>query len=154
MTVALIMLAAKEGYKLCSKKYHKRQAVKYNYAGILGSDKLGRPIDKQSGKKLSRNEARAYAAHQRQIKEDEEKERQWRVKGNVLPTYGQLQSERSFSSIGSSSSMASISNHSESADASMEDESGEEWKRWSISGSPLYTEHDERPTAWRSLRPI
>jgi hypothetical protein len=151
MPVELFVFIAVGGFKMCSRKYNKTQAIKYKYDDeIVEKDYLGRPIDKSSRRRLSRNEARAYATYLRQVMEDEEQLKEWRSRGNVLPMYGQIPnddgSDSSQASSSSSSSSGSSSN-SVAGDFSADCEELDEWRRWSISGAPCYTEQDEQTRA-------
>ena len=153
MPVGLLLLLVMEGIRTGRRTYNKRQAKKYEYDGILASDQLARPIDRRTGRRLSKNEARAWASHQRQVQEDERREREWRSKGNVLPKYRDCATEPKTSRAaesrpGSSSPRSASTPDRDSADDDDDNDEGsqagtQDWQRWSLSGAPCYTERDE-----------
>ncbi len=67
--VALVLGALTyQGIRHSSRLYHKRQSKKHNYAS-LPTDAFGRPIDPETGEKLTKNKARALAQHHRDVDE-------------------------------------------------------------------------------------
>jgi hypothetical protein len=135
MAIGLLFLVAFEGVRCGSRKYNKSKAKKHGYEGCFKSDSFGRPLD-DSGRRLSRNEARALAEHRRSTAGEAEKARQWREKGNTLPDYGQASLKDRCSATSSSGS------HDETV-PQVEHNDQQNWQEWSISGAPRYTEHDE-----------
>ena len=134
MPVALLVLIAFEGFRAGSRQYNKVKAKKYNYDGVFRKDSLGRPVDETTGKRLSRNEARALAEHRRGTAKEAAKEREWKKKGDTLPDYKQA-----------STTLTSRRSRTPSASSYSEDSQDEEpsWQDWSVLGAPCYTEHDE-----------
>lgn len=144
MPVGLLILLVMEGYRAGSRKYNKKKAKKYQYDGMVARDQLGRPIDR-SGKRLSKNEARAWATHQRQVQADEEREREWRSKGNVLPNYGDCANEPTGRRRRESTSGSSVNSApTQSTQEGQRRGDVPEWQRWSLSGAPCYTARDEQ----------
>lgn len=89
--VALLVLLSVESYKATSRFYNKRKSRKHGYVN-LPTDKLGRPIN-EHGQRLSKNEAKALAAHNQEIERIRTAEREWRAQGEQLPLYQQLNLE-------------------------------------------------------------
>lgn len=149
MPVALLLLIAVEGFRASLRQYNKRKAKKYQYDGVFGKDYLGRPIDKSTGRTLSRNEARAIAQHRRETEREALKEREWRSKGNILPEYSQAthgkQSKLSSSTQNSENDGSAHfnSNPSSESDTADNNNDDQDWQNWSIAGAPCYKEHDE-----------
>lgn len=89
--VGLLVVLSVEGFKASSRFFHKRKSKKHGYSG-LRTDSLGRPIS-EDGKLLSKNEARALAAHNKEIARIRTAEREWRAKGERLPAYAEMDNE-------------------------------------------------------------
>lgn len=158
MPVALILLLAVEGFRAGSRQYNKRKAKKYQYDGVFGKDYLGRPIDKSTGRTLTRNEARAIAQHRREIEKQVIKEREWRSKGNILPEYSQTTTRIQSTIISSSdTSESSGSNHinstlSSGSDTAENSNDDQDWQSWSIAGAPCYKEHEDLESSSQLVR--
>lgn len=89
--VGLLVALSVESYKASSRFLNKRKSKKHGYAS-LRTDSLGRPLSTE-GKVLSKNEARALAAHNQEIERIRTAEREWRAKGERLPAYGETDNE-------------------------------------------------------------
>lgn len=85
--VGLLVALSVESFKASSRFFNKRKSKKHGYAS-LRTDALGRPIS-EDGKILSKNEARALAAHHKEIERIRTAEREWRAKGERLPAYSE-----------------------------------------------------------------
>lgn len=86
--VALLVVLSVESFKASSRYLHKRKSRKHGYSS-LRTDSLGRPLS-EDGKRLSKNEAKALAAHNKEIERIRTAEREWRAKGERLPAYGEM----------------------------------------------------------------
>ncbi|SNX83403.1 uncharacterized protein MEPE_02110 [Melanopsichium pennsylvanicum] len=89
--VSLLVVLSVESYKASSRFFQKRKSRKHGYSS-LRTDSLGRPIS-EDGKVLSKNEAKALAAHNKEIERIRTAEREWRAKGERLPAYGEMNNE-------------------------------------------------------------
>lgn len=89
--VGLLVVLSVESYKASSRFFNRRKSKKHGYAS-LRTDSLGRPVSEE-GKRLSKNEARALAAHNKEIERIRTAEREWRAKGERLPAYGETDNE-------------------------------------------------------------
>lgn len=89
--LGLLVVLSVESFKASSRYIHKRRSLKHGYSS-LRTDKLGRPLS-EDGKRLSKNEARALAAHNKEIERIRTAEREWRAKGERLPAYGEESDE-------------------------------------------------------------
>jgi len=89
--VGLLVVLSVESFKASSRFFYKRKSRKHGYAS-LRTDSLGRPIS-EDGKVLSKNEARALAAHHKEIERIRTAEREWRAKGERLPAYGETDND-------------------------------------------------------------
>lgn len=85
--VALLVLLSVQSYKASSRFINKRKSRKHGYVD-LPTDNLGRPVN-EHGKRLSKNEAKALAAHNQEVQRIRTAEREWRAKGEQLPLYKQ-----------------------------------------------------------------
>ncbi|PWZ00777.1 hypothetical protein BCV70DRAFT_100876 [Testicularia cyperi] len=83
--VEVLILLSIESFKASSRFLHKRKSRKHGY-DTLRTDSLGRPLN-DNGKRLSKNEARALAAHNAEIERIRTAEREWRARGERLPRY-------------------------------------------------------------------
>lgn len=86
MPIGLIILLAYETVHRSARRLNRRRAKRGQYED-LPADDFGRPMDSSTGRKLSRNEARAMAAHQRELAAMRTREGEWHRKGNTLPEY-------------------------------------------------------------------
>ena len=59
-------IAIYQGYRKSSQIYYRRAAKKNGFA-TLPTDTLGRPLDPESGERLTKNKARAVAEHRREL---------------------------------------------------------------------------------------
>lgn len=143
MPVALLVLVAFEGFRAGSRQYNKVKAKKYGYEGHFKKDSLGRPVDEMTGKRLTRNEARALAEHRRGIAKEAEKEKEWKEKGNTLPDYKQASTTSTF--------RGSVTPSASSYSGTSQDEEPS-WQDWSVSGAPCYSEHDETARSSQLVR--
>ena len=89
--VGLLVVLSVESFKASSRFFHRRKSKKHGYAS-LRTDSLGRPIS-DDGKRLSKNEARALVAHNKEIERIRTAEREWRAKGERLPAYAETDNE-------------------------------------------------------------
>lgn len=89
--VGLLVVLSVESYKASSRFFHKRKSRKHGYSS-LPTDSLGRPIS-EDGKRLSKNQAKALAAHNKEIQRIRTAEREWRAKGERLPPYNEMSNE-------------------------------------------------------------
>ncbi|SPO24680.1 uncharacterized protein UTRI_01646_B [Ustilago trichophora] len=89
--VGLLVVLSVESFKASSRFFYKRKSRKHGYSS-LRTDSLGRPIS-EDGKVLSKNEAKALAAHNQEIERIRTAEREWRAKGERLPAYGEMDNE-------------------------------------------------------------
>lgn len=89
--VGLLVVLSVESFKASSRFLHKRKSKKHGYSS-LRTDSLGRPIS-EDGKRLSKNEAKALAAHNKEIERIRTAEREWRAKGERLPAYAEMDNE-------------------------------------------------------------
>ncbi|CDR87155.1 uncharacterized protein SPSC_00281 [Sporisorium scitamineum] len=89
--VGLLVVLSVESYKASSRFFNRRKSKKHGYAS-LRTDSLGRPIS-EDGKRLSKNEARALVAHNKEIERIRTAEREWRAKGERLPAYGETDND-------------------------------------------------------------
>ncbi|CBQ71709.1 conserved hypothetical protein [Sporisorium reilianum SRZ2] len=89
--VGLLVVLSVESYKASSRFWNRRKSKKHGYAS-LRTDSLGRPIS-EDGKRLSKNEARALVAHNKEIERIRTAEREWRAKGERLPSYGETDND-------------------------------------------------------------
>lgn len=89
--VGLVVVLSVESYKASTRYWNKRKSKKHGYAS-LRTDSFGRPIS-EDGKRLSKNEAKALVAHNREIERIRTAEREWRAKGERLPSYGETDND-------------------------------------------------------------
>ncbi|TKY86655.1 hypothetical protein EX895_004295 [Sporisorium graminicola] len=89
--VGLLVVLSVESFKASSRFYYKRKSKKHGYTS-LRTDSLGRPIS-EDGKRLSKNEARALAAHNKEIQRIRTAEREWRAEGERLPAYAETDND-------------------------------------------------------------
>lgn len=125
MAIGLLILLALEGVRVSIRKYHKRQAKKFQYDGEFRKDYLGRPLD-NNGKRMTRNEARAKAAHKRESLIDSKALHEWKSKGNQLPDY--------------TSATTTTSDKAASSEQSMREGQAPNWQEWVVAGAPRYEE--------------
>ncbi|GAC96484.1 hypothetical protein PHSY_004064 [Pseudozyma hubeiensis SY62] len=95
--VGLLVVLSVESFKASSRFFNKRRSKKHGFAS-LRTDSLGRPIS-EDGKLLSKNEARALAAHNKEIQRIRTAEREWRAKGERLPAYAETDNEAIIASL-------------------------------------------------------
>ncbi|KAI3475430.1 hypothetical protein L1887_63198 [Cichorium endivia] len=86
--VGLLVVLSVESFKASSRFFQRRKSKKHGYSS-LRTDSLGRPIS-EDGKRLSKNEAKALVAHNREIQRIRTAEREWRAKGERLPAYAEM----------------------------------------------------------------
>ncbi|GAK63327.1 uncharacterized protein PAN0_003c1531 [Moesziomyces antarcticus] len=89
--VGLLVVLSVESFKASSRFFQRRKSKKHGYSS-LRTDSLGRPISEE-GKRLSKNEAKALVAHNREIQRIRTAEREWRAKGERLPAYAETDND-------------------------------------------------------------
>lgn len=119
--VSLLVVLSVESFKASSRFFHKRKSRKHGYSS-LRTDSLGRPIS-EDGKRLSKNEAKALAAHNEEIQRIRTAEREWRAKGERLPPYNEMSNEAIIQSLQRPSTAPASSRSSVSSPSSRPSES-------------------------------
>lgn len=128
MPIGLIILLAYEAVYRSARKVNRRRAKRGDYTD-LPCDDMGRPMDHTTGRRLSRNEARATAAHQRELVAMRTREGEWRRKGNTLPKY---QEDPAGGAAGKADEEEAVLRGVDGYEL--------ERSRWSWTGAPVYTE--------------
>ncbi|PWN50092.1 hypothetical protein IE53DRAFT_111482 [Violaceomyces palustris] len=82
----VVILLSLESYKASLRRINKRRSKKHGY-NSLPTDSCGRPVN-EKGERLSRNQARALCQHQRELERIRTAEREWRMRGDSLPSAG------------------------------------------------------------------
>ncbi|EPQ26596.1 uncharacterized protein PFL1_05917 [Pseudozyma flocculosa PF-1] len=87
---AIFVVLSVESWKASSRVYYRRKSRKHGYAD-LPTDAYGRPVNDR-GERLSRNQAKALIAHNRELERIKTAEREWRLEGEKLPNYEEARS--------------------------------------------------------------
>ncbi|KAN0063364.1 hypothetical protein ACQY0O_004530 [Thecaphora frezii] len=82
---SIVAVLTVESWKASSRLYYRRKSRKHGYAD-LPTDSYGRPINER-GEPLTRNQAKALIAHNRELERIRTAEREWRLQGEKLPNY-------------------------------------------------------------------
>ncbi|KAJ1038176.1 hypothetical protein NDA11_000021 [Ustilago hordei] len=136
--VGLLVVLSVESFKASSRFLNKRKSRKHGYSS-LRTDSLGRPIS-EDGKRLSKNEAKALAAHNKEIERIRTAEREWRAKGERLPPYNEMSNEAIIQSLQRPSTAPASGRSSVSSPSSRPSQSTEVRERpraVSVASAPL-----------------